>query len=319
MRVLDLFSGIGGFSLAASWVWGAEHEIVGFCEIDKYCQKVLKKHWPDVPIYEDIRSLDGRQFKDIDLITGGFPCQPFSVAGKQRGKKDDRHLWPEYLRLIQEIRPRWIIGENVAGIIRMELDTVLSDLEGQDYSCQAVVIPACAVDARHRRDRVWIVANARHDDGIDLQKSGDNGQAGRNVKEGKNEGGEFERSGCSCGGREDVADTGCKQSGSKGKSKRASSDFARCGQATSDTYGSRCEEQRCAVANGAQYETFECRNRWEPEPAICRVVNGLSNRVDRLKGLGNAIVPQVAAVIMHYLRAVDEGEAQEGGNDGKKV
>ena len=127
MKVLDLFSGIGGFSLGLE---RAGMETIAFCEFDKKAQLVLKKHWPDVPIYDDVRKLNGRQFEgqSIDLICGGFPCQPFSVAGNRQGKEDDRHLWPEYLRLIQEIRPRWIIGENVTGLINMGLDQVLHDL-----------------------------------------------------------------------------------------------------------------------------------------------------------------------------------------------
>ena len=157
MRVLDLFSGIGGFSLGLE---RAGFETVAFCEIDPYCRKVLKKHWPEVPIFEDIRKLNGDEVDDIGLICGGYPCQPFSCAGKREGKNDDRHLWPEMYRIIKAIRPRWVIAENVAGHISMGLDTVLSDLEAEGYTCWTFVIPACAVDAKHRRDRVWIVANA---------------------------------------------------------------------------------------------------------------------------------------------------------------
>ncbi len=199
--MIDLFSGIGGFSLAASWVWGEELDIKFFCECDKFCQKVLRKHWPTVPIIEDVRDVayarlfgqakqeeqttgveqsgsimafaksresreqtesEGwkdscRRSKEINLLTGGFPCQPFSIAGKRKGKEDNRFLWPEMFRIIKETRPRWIIAENVAGIVRMALDDCLSDLEGEGYSTQAVIIPACTVNAPHRRDRIWIV------------------------------------------------------------------------------------------------------------------------------------------------------------------
>ena len=135
-------------------------QTVAFCENDKFCQKVLAKHWPDIPIHENIEELDGRQYRGtVDLVCGGFPCQPFSVAGQQRGAEDDRALWPEMLRVIREVEPAWVIGENVSGIINMELDNVLSDLENSGYSCQTFVIPACAVDAPHRRDRVWIIAS----------------------------------------------------------------------------------------------------------------------------------------------------------------
>jgi len=162
MNVLDLFSGIGGFSLGLE---RAGMRTVAFVEIDPFCQKILKKHWPNVPIYGDIREVNGyeiqRKHGPIDIITGGFPCQPFSVAGKRRGKEDDRYLWPEMLRIIQEIHPPWVLGENVAGIVSMVLDEVLSDLESEGYETQSFIIPACAINAPHRRDRVWIIAHSK--------------------------------------------------------------------------------------------------------------------------------------------------------------
>jgi len=154
---LDLFSGIGGFALAAKW---NGYRTVGFCDNEPYAQAVLKKHWPEVPCHKDIREVRGDLYAGVTLLTGGFPCQPFSVAGKQRGKDDNRYLWPEMLRVIREARPAWIIGENVAGIVNLALDTVCADLEAEGYEVEPVIIPACAVDAPHRRDRVWIVANA---------------------------------------------------------------------------------------------------------------------------------------------------------------
>jgi DNA (cytosine-5)-methyltransferase 1 len=207
MTHLDLFSGIGGFALAARW---AGIETVQFVEIDPFCRKVLNKNFPGVPIHDDIKSFtyttgrqsgeqtepegrqdigrgnrqvitntygDGlqepgaelkadrdRQFIQGEqsqpfLLTGGFPCQPYSCAGKRRGKEDDRALWPEMLRVISEAKPRWVIGENVAGFINMGLDDCISDLEREGYEVQAFVIPACSKGAPHRRDRVWIVAH----------------------------------------------------------------------------------------------------------------------------------------------------------------
>ena len=156
LKHLELFSGVGGFSLGLERTGG--FETVAFCEIDPFCQKVLKKHWPDVPIHEDVRTLD--YDGPVDIITGGYPCQPFSLAGKRKGTEDDRHLWPAMFELIKKHRPRWVIGENVPGHIHMGIDDVLADLEGEDYHCRVFVIPACAVDAPHRRDRVWIIANA---------------------------------------------------------------------------------------------------------------------------------------------------------------
>lgn len=153
---LDLFSGIGGFALAAKWTG---FETVGFCEIDPACRRVLEKHWPGVPKHEDVRELNGSTYRGVDLLTGGFPCQPFSTAGLQRGASDRRHLWPDMLRIVREARPRWVLCENVVGFIRLGLDAVLSDLEAEGYACWPTVVPASAVGAPHERKRVWIAAH----------------------------------------------------------------------------------------------------------------------------------------------------------------
>lgn len=167
MRILDLFAGEAGFSIAADSVWeNAEHE---FVEIDPFCQSGLRRLYPGSKIHGDIKTYRGGSGHPVDIVTGGFPCQPFSSAGKRRGTEDDRHLWPEMLRVIREVRPRWVIGENVGGILTwsrgMVVEQVLSDLESAGYETQPFIVPAAGVGAPHKRDRVWFVANtagARH-------------------------------------------------------------------------------------------------------------------------------------------------------------
>lgn len=163
---LSLFSGIGGLDLAAEM---AGFVTVGQCEWADYPTKILERHWPNVPRWRDIRTLTGDSFyertglRTVDVISGGFPCQPFSVAGERRGEKDDRYLWPEMLRVIRELQPSWVVGENVPGIVNLALDTVLSDLEDLGYSTQAFIIPACGIDAPHIRNRCAILAHTKGD------------------------------------------------------------------------------------------------------------------------------------------------------------
>lgn len=165
LKTLDLFSGIGGFSLGLERT--GNFETVAFCEIDKYCKLLLQKHWKGVKIYDDVKKITKEGFEadgipSPDVITGGFPCQPFSVAGKQKGTSDNRHLWPEMFRIIKAFKPRYVIGENVRGIINIQdgmvFETVCTDLESEGYEVQPFIIPAAGVGAPHRRERVWIIA-----------------------------------------------------------------------------------------------------------------------------------------------------------------
>lgn len=305
MNHLSLFSGIGGIDLAAEW---AGFKTVCFVEIDPFCQKILKKHWPDTPIIGDIRDVTkerlaevrvdnsgicresaeetladtrqlfsisqsadgergdgqeptclevgqsnshGRRGADRDipitLITGGFPCQPVSVAGKRKGKDDDRWLWPEMLRVIREVRPTWAVCENVAGLIHMGLDDCLSDLENSGYEVQTFLIPACAVNAPHRRDRIFIVAHTNYDS---KPISSVNGRKGRR----------------------------------------------QLGQDVADADTERPQRHRGLRECGGQWLTWTgsepLDSIWKSEPPIHRVASGVSKRVDRLRALGNAVVPQ---------------------------
>ena len=237
LRHLDLFSGIGGFALGLESTGG--FETVGFCDNEPFAQKVLKKHWPDVPCYEDVRNVgrDTVGYRGVDIITGGFPCQPFSVAGKQ-DPNDNRQLWPEMFRIIKEIRPTYVIGENVRNLISIRdglvFEQVCTDLEGEGYEVQTFVLPASAVNAPHQRYRCWIVAN-------------------------------------SCGKGLQVT----KIARNDGKNQKKSYD---------KLIG------RCSAIQGEKIS----QGNWTVEPSVGRVAHGIPNRVDRLKGLGNAIVPQIA-------------------------
>lgn len=162
MKHGSLFSGIGGFDLAAQWMgWTNVFQV----EIDPFCQRVLEKNFPNTKRYGDIKEFDGTKYRGaIDVLSGGFPCQPFSTAGKRKGTKDDRYLWPEMLRVIREVQPSYVLGENVYGLVNwsggLVFEQVCSDLENEGYQVQPVILPACAVNAPHRRDRVWFIAYA---------------------------------------------------------------------------------------------------------------------------------------------------------------
>ena len=293
MRVLDLFSGIGGMSLGLEMA-DPQFKTVQFVEIDDYCRQVLELRWPGVPLHDDIRTFTARPGR-YDLVTAGYPCQPFSQAGKRAGAEDDRHLWPEVSRILAECRPTWFCGENVAGHITMGLDDVLSDLEGQGYTARAFVIPACSVDARHRRSRVWIVAHAsrlgrstgrtetrwqeRHglvgpDKGPPVANAEDNGlQRLRNLTESN--------------------PAGSRQKQPLGGSDESGDGSDASGQGLSPSK----QEEFPATRRGQEGRTVAQPCRWSTEPSVGRVANGVPRRVDRLKGLGNSVVPQVVAML----------------------
>ena len=335
LKILDLFSGIGGFSLGLEATGG--FETAAFCEIDPYCRSVLKKHWPGVPIFEDIRKLKGTDIGTVDIITGGYPCQPFSVAGKQKGVEDKRHLWPEYFRIIKELRPSFIVGENVGGHIKLGLDSVIEDLESEGYAARMFSISASSVGANHQRERIWIVANSDSSGSESAQpaiigeqknKEIGNGQTDdtARITSGANstfpeQGGEtkmefmanaygvndaigwvnrkIQETGGS--GSIDERGSGTNANGFSYSSKNETLDSENVGNTISRDAQTRCGEQRISSEKKREEKTtwpsrsstFGINNLWETEPNVGRVVNGIPHRVDRLKALGNSLVPQI--------------------------
>jgi DNA (cytosine-5)-methyltransferase 1 len=194
LKLLDLFSGIGGFSLGLESTGG--FETIAFVEKDDFCQKVLKKHWPNITIEGDIRNVKGDKY-EADIITGGFPCQPFSVAGKRKGTDDDRYLWDETIRVVRECKPRWFIGENVEGLININNGVVLrqvqTDLEKEGFEVQCLVIPASGVGAWHQRKRIWIMGYSKHNGRSSTKIKGRNDKTNDNSEKRENKTSEFKR------------------------------------------------------------------------------------------------------------------------------
>ena len=358
LKLLDLFSGIGGFSLGLEST--GFFETIGFVEKDKFCQKVLKKHWNNINIEEDIRNVKGERYA-ADIITGGFPCQPFSVAGKRKSTADDRYLWDEMLRVIREVKPRWVIGENVEGIVNinegMVLRQVLNDLENEGFKSQCIIIPASGIGAWHQRKRIWIVANnisnsnkrnvqtgCERQWGIceenkrkgtsnnatsvceTLSNSNNNGSyrsQGNATKQSSNE----QKDRLSFGDDKDVSNTessrcgrwsckkcsvgewsflpreqqGCKMGskveGFSGDVSNTSSERSQGCGIQHNLEGEQRSEEFAAKTSSERQQTW-----WETQSEFCGVPNGVSYELDkdrsnRIKALGNSIVPQIARQI----------------------
>lgn len=298
MKQIGLFAGIGGFELAARWVgW----ETIAVSEIDPFCQKILSYHFPGAQLHGDIKTTDFMGYNgQCDIITGGFPCQPFSAAGKRRGTADERYLWPEMLRVIDEVKPRWVIGENVRGLVNWDgglvFDTVCSELENIGYEIQPFVIPACGVNAPHRRERIWFVANTRCNG---LSRGPDEIGHGQNTND-----------------KERDLSIYTEQrpsefwSANKGRSEigndNAKNVFNASGvgrDALNNEHGNTQQRQRKREFS----PTNSTRNTWDGFPTqspVCGGNDGVPDGLDgitfskwrkeSIKGYGNAIVPQVA-------------------------
>ncbi|KGE14595.1 DNA cytosine methyltransferase [Sphingobacterium deserti] len=320
----SLFSGIGGFDLAAQWMgWNN----VFHCEINPFGQKILKHYWPNADSYEDIKTTDFTIYRGtIDVLSGGFPCQPFSLAGKRKGAEDDRYLWPEMLRAIDEIRPRWVIGENVAGLVSMvqpeidetdmesqtnlqgEIDsktvqeyqqyvveTVCRDLENFGYSVQPIIIPACAVGAPHRRDRIWFVAYAS---GCRFERQREKFEV-ENWESESGTAGKLERRSEGLCIQRNATDT--ESAGFQGRIFKGIKGFKEKDESFSRTRFNGISKQ-----NWTNFPT---------QPAVCGRDDGLPTgldgitfpkwRAESIKGYGNAIVPQVAYEIFKGIEEIE--------------
>lgn len=296
----SLFSGIGGFDLAAQWLgWYNIFQV----EKDEWCLSKLAKNFPNVHRYTDIQKFDGTQYKHkITVLSGGFPCQPFSLAGNQKGRNDERHLWPEMLRVIREVEPIYVVAENVPGLVTNEngmvFKQVLTDLENQNYKVQTFDIPACGKNAIHKRSRIWIVAHAND-----------------------------------CTTKHEI----------QTRWNVSSSIFSDASHASGETFSSHnreqevrqiqqsgiCTEQsiatntsslnvdklelQCQQTEWQKHRSIEQVWRtdwrtWSIKPTICRNDDGVSNRVDRIKALGNAIVPQIAYELFKNIQLAHQNE-----------
>ena len=303
MNVLDLFSGIGGFSLGLEST--GFFKTIAFVEKDKFCQKVLRKNFPNIPIEDEVRNVKGERFK-ADVITGGFPCQPFSVAGKRRGTEDDRFLWDETIRIVSEQKPKWFIGENVDGIINIQDGLVFrqihDDLESEGFEVQSLVIPASGVGAWHQRKRVWILAYSKH--------NGSHRSKGNETIESSNQSKEwlFIRD------DQDVPNTYTGCSIRKNKEVQARGDAI-------DSSGknvSNSNKFRTQIQTKGKHTSIELprskstESWWQTQSSLCRVPDGVSyeldkDRTNRIKSLGNSIVPQIAREIGKAIMEVELG------------
>ena len=328
LRLLDLFSGIGGFSLGMEAT--KRIKTIGFVEKDKFCQKVLQKNFSNIPIEEDIRNVKGSNYA-ADIVSGGFPCQPFSVAGKRRGQDDDRYLWDETIRVVAETKPKWFVGENVEGIININNGLVLrqvqTDLEKEDFQVQCLVIPASGIGAWHQRKRVWIIAHSNSNrNRNEIRKSyGEEKKIQREYRQKNSTSRKSIRTNAN-----DVPNSNSRLRRGRGteqesraneiwrfytpkeeqteqhfRSKAVGCD-ALFRENISNTYSkgfqrrsipTNLEEKQRSITSKNSFEKQQ--TWWQTQSNLCGVPHGISYELDkdrsnRIKALGNSIVPQIA-------------------------
>lgn len=308
LRVLDLFSGIGGFSLGLERTGG--FKTVAFCEIETYCRRVLAKHWPEVPCYNDVRTLTAERLRSdgiaVDVICGGFPCQDISVAGKQVGIGGERSgLWSEIARLAGELRPCLIIVENVAALLGNGLDRVLGDLAALGFDAEWHCIPAAALGASHVRDRFWLVAYS-------------NG--------GRSHGEPVSIAECISapdfawhGAPEHVADASGERRGEARQHRQRQAEWFTRGSSILADADPQGFSHRLAGRLRAELTLSPSGRWWGPEPDVGRVADGVPSRVDRLRALGNAVVPQIPELIGNAILAARASDERAKREDAKRL
>ena len=317
----SLFSGIGGFDLASQWMgWDNKFH----CEWNEFGQKVLKYYWPEAELFTDITKSNFTKYANkIDVLTGGFPCQPYSSAGKRLGKEDSRHLWPEMLRAIREIQPRWVVGENVRGLTNwnggMVFDEVQSDLEAEGYEVLPFLLPACAVNAPHRRDRIWFVAYSnKSSTKYKIQTRGDLFTSSIDTRYASNT--KSNGSTISKLGESEIREQIQTRSYINGFEGLGNAPNTKCRDMENkwNEQGSLGEKDRAETFSRNSIESLYSRTRWKNFPSvspICSGDDGLSDRLDNItfpkwrnesiKAGGNAIVPQV---VYQIYKAIEEYE-----------
>jgi DNA (cytosine-5)-methyltransferase 1 len=293
-RLLDLFSGIGGFSLGLERSGG--FKTVAFCEVEPFCTKILNKHWPEVPVYGDVRELTAERLAadgiGVDAICGGFPCQDISTAGKGAGIEGERSgLWSEYARLIGELRPRYVFVENVAALLGRGMDRVLGDLAAIGYDAEWHCIPASAVGAPHRRDRIWIMAHPTGERRAETGKY----QPARSEERPTWRSEVMANAGRAYGnGRQNLKEPALGEAAKRGK---AADYVEQCREVVA--YANGAQREGSCISSGIleEYANTRSASWWSFEPDVGRVADGVSDWSHRLKALGNAVVPQIPELL----------------------